>query len=190
MTATLLPRDLYWATDLNPGALPSLNALALNKPYLHAAFGGLNGGALPRPKGGFDSALCVNVLDHIGDDAAAMRKLASHLAPGGRAVVLAPRGQWAFGSLDKALGRLRRYDKAGLRRLAEGAGLEVEVLRGFNRSGLPAWLLNGKLLRRRRFGFLQVKLLNLLVPLLKLLDPFLPWPSLSLLMVARKKGKG
>jgi glycosyltransferase involved in cell wall biosynthesis len=187
MTATLLPRDLYWATDVNPHYLPSLKGQAINKPYLHTAYCDVTRfSGMPRPKGGFDTAVCLNVIEHLEDDALAVRNLAAALARGGRAVVLVPRGQWAFGSLDEVLGHRRRYDEARLRRLAGAAGLEVEAVFPFNRIGLPAWLLNGKLLRRRHFGLFQVKLLNLLVPLFRLLDPFLPWPSLSLVLVARK----
>jgi hypothetical protein len=38
-------------------------------------------------------------------------------------------------------------------------------------------------LRRHTFGFWQIKLLNLLAPLLRMLDKFLPLPPLSLIAV-------
>lgn len=189
MTQTLLPRDLYWATDINPHYLPSLKSLSLNKPYLHTAFCDITlPKSLPRPKGGFDTAVCLNVMEHVKDDLAVMKNLASTLAPGGRAVVLVPRGQWAFGTLDEVLGHVRRYDRARLKRLSAEAGLEVEVLFTFNRIGLPAWILNGLLLRRRHFGLGQVIVLNLLTPLFRVIDRLLPWPGLSLILVARKPG--
>jgi SAM-dependent methyltransferase len=189
MTQTLLPRDLYWATDINPHYLPSLGSLSLNKPYLHSAYCDVTRpSTFPRPTGGFDTAVCLNVMEHVEDDLAVMKNLAKALAPGGKAVVLVPRGQWAFGSLDEVLGHVRRYDRARLRHLAAEAGLEVETLFGFNRIGLPAWVLNGLLLRRRHFGLMQVKLLNLLTPFFRLIDRLLPWPSLSLVLVARKPG--
>jgi hypothetical protein len=56
----------------------------------------------------------------------------------------------------------------------------------FNRVGVIAWWINGKLLRRHSFGFLQVKLLNLLTPLFRVLDKFLPLPPLSLIAVLSK----
>jgi SAM-dependent methyltransferase len=187
MTQTLLPRDLYWATDINPHYLPSLRGLALNKPYLHSGFCDVTRPAqFPRPPGGFDTAVCLNVMEHVEDDLAVMKNLGASLAPGGRAVVLVPRGQWAFGSLDEVLGHARRYDRARLKNVAAQAGLEVEALFSFNRIGMPAWLLNGRLLRRRHFGLGQVLLLNWLTPLFRLVDRFLPWPGLSLILVARR----
>jgi glycosyltransferase involved in cell wall biosynthesis len=187
MSTTLLPRDLYWATDINPHYLPALKALSLNRPYLHSGYCDVTrSGQFPKPKGGFDTVVCLNVMEHIEDDSLVMKNLAAALAPGGRAIVLVPRGAWAYGSLDEVLGHVRRYDKGRLRSLAGEAGLEVEALSGFNRIGIPAWLLNGKLLRRRHFGLMQIWALNLLTPLFRLLEPILPWPGLSLILVARK----
>lgn len=189
MTQTLLPRDLYWATDINAHYLPSLRGMSLNKPYLHTAYCDVTKASqFPKPKGGFDTAVCLNVMEHVEDDLSVMKNLGACLAPGGRAVVLVPQGQWAYGTLDEVLGHIRRYDKARLSRLAGEAGLEVEALFSFNRIGLPAWILNGKLMSRRHFGLMQVKLLNVLTPLFRLIDPILPWPSLSLILVARKRG--
>ena len=53
----------------------------------------------------------------------------------------------------------------------------------FNRAGTLAWYINGRLLKRRAFGLVQVKLLNQLTPLLRRLDGVLPLPPLSLIAV-------
>jgi hypothetical protein len=70
----------------------------------------------------------------------------------------------------------------------EAAGLELKHLGQFNRFSVPGWWLNGKLLRRRRFSRLQLKVLELGMPLIRLLDPFLPWQGLGLVAVAEKPG--
>jgi hypothetical protein len=41
-------------------------------------------------------------------------------------------------------------------------------------------------LRRRTFGLGQIMALNLLTPVFRLIDKFLPWAPLSLIAVARK----
>ena len=64
------------------------------------------------------------------------------------------------------------------------SGFRLESLRDFNRVGVPGWWLNGKLLRKRQFGRLQLKLFNMLVPLLRDLDPLIPGPGLGILAVA------
>jgi hypothetical protein len=48
---------------------------------------------------------------------------------------------------------------------------------------LNAWWLNGKLLRRRSFGLFQIWTLNLLTPIFRRIDRFLPFPALSLIAV-------
>jgi hypothetical protein len=49
---------------------------------------------------------------------------------------------------------------------------------------VPGWWFNGKLLRKREFGRIQLKLFNMLVPLLRGLDPLIPAPGLGLIAVA------
>jgi hypothetical protein len=105
------------------------------------------------------------------------------LGPNGRAIVLVPQGPWNFGTLDQVLGHKRRYTAESLIRLADNCGLHVQQLIEFNRLGSIAWFLNGKLLRRRHFGLVQIKLLNVLTPLFELLDRVVPVPALSLIGV-------
>jgi hypothetical protein len=112
------------------------------------------------------------------------------LAPEGRAVVLVPQGPGLFCSLDEILGHKRRYTEASLRLLAVEAGFEVKEIVRFNRIGSPAWWLNGKLLRRRSFGLFQIAALNLLTPIFRLVDAFLPFPALSLIAVLEPRAGG
>ena len=56
-----------------------------------------------------------------------------------------------------------------------------------NTLGSAAWWLNGKVLRRRHFGLGQVWLLNLVAPVLPLLDRVLPLPPLSLIAILRPR---
>ena len=62
----------------------------------------------------FDTILYIDVLEHIEDDVAEMNRASSHLAPGGRLVVLSPAHQFLFSSFDRALGHFRRYTRATL----------------------------------------------------------------------------
>lgn len=49
--------------------------------------------AIPYPAGSFDVVLCNHVLEHVDDDALAMRELHRVLVPGGRAVLMCPIGR-------------------------------------------------------------------------------------------------
>ena len=186
LTVNLTPRGLYCATDVNPHYLAALGKLRESRPYLrvHRADGS-SLETFPEERD-FDTVVCMNVIEHIGDDVGVMRNLRESLAPGGRAIILVPGGRWLFGTLDVALGHCRRYSREELEALGRRAGFTCEGVLAFNRIGVPAWWLNGKILRRRTFGLWQVKLLNLLVPLLERVDRWLPLPSLSLIAIFRK----
>ena len=171
---------------MNPLYLQTLRSLTIDRPYLDVTLTDVTKGAsFPRVEGGFDTVVCLNVIEHVDDDVAAVQNIRSVLGPAGRAIVLVPHGPNAFGTLDEVLGHRRRYTEATLRKLVQDAGLEVEQLVRFNRVGWPAWWLNGKLMRKRTFGLLQIKVLNLLTPLFRLIDRMLPFPPLSLIAVAK-----
>lgn len=187
ITAQLIPRSRYLATDINPDYLQFLRNRAYGKPYLKIMKLNLSDSESFRTlEGSFDSVICLNVLEHVSEEEQALQNIRNALAPGGRAIILVPRGQWLFSSLDRALGHVKRYTRRDLQEAMENAGFRVISIRSFNRCGLPGWLLNGKILRRRTLSRYQLKLLNLLCPVLRPLDRLWPWHGLSLIAVAQK----
>jgi SAM-dependent methyltransferase len=135
----------------------------------------------------FDTVIFLNVLEHLADDAGALRNVHAALETGGTAVVLVPCGPKLFGTLDEVLGHCRRYTEQLLVAVGQSAGFKVQRVLKFNRTGVVAWWLNGKILRRRTFGLAQIRALNLLTPLFRVLDPWLPLPPLSLIAIFRKE---
>ena len=131
--------------------------------------------------------ICLNVVEHVENDRVALANMKNVLAAGGTAIVLVPQGQWNFGTLDQVLGHQRRYSKESLRKLAEDCGFVVKEIIEFNRVGTPAWFVNGKLLRRRVFGLFQIWMLDLFTPVFRVIDPFLPFPGLSLIAVLERR---
>lgn len=191
LTQRLVPRDLYCATDINPLYLRALRTLEGDRPYLKVSRCDLTEGrSFPRCEGGFDTVLCLNVLEHVEDDLGALRNMREALANDGRAIVLVPHGEGLFGSLDEVLGHKRRYTRESLATVAAAAGFEVEHLLEFNRVGSAAWWLNGKILRRRTFGLGQIAALNVLTPAFRRVDELLPLPSLSVIAVLRLRAEG
>jgi len=182
LTRQLIPRERYVASDVNPLYLQSLRALTADRPYLDVTLTDVTRGE-SFPAGGFDTVICLNVIEHVDDDGAALRNIRGALADGGRAVVLVPRGPALFGTLDEVLGHRRRYTPDTLREVAARAGFAVREIVAFNRVGTIAWWLNGKVLRRRSFGLLQIVVLNLLTPLFRRVDRFLPVAPLSLIAI-------
>ncbi|GAH44774.1 unnamed protein product, partial [marine sediment metagenome] len=163
LTTHLLPRSQYVVSDINVYYLDYLKNYCLSKPYLKVETIDLNKKEDFVPHHNqFDTLICVNVLEHVEDDLTGLKNIYSALKPGGRAVILVPNGQWLFSSLDKVLGHYRRYSDGRLVELMEKAGFYIEkLITSFNRFGVPAWFLNGKILHRKDFSSFQIKILNM-----------------------------
>jgi glycosyltransferase involved in cell wall biosynthesis len=135
-----------------------------------------------------DAAVCLNVLEHIPDDATAMRNIWASLAPGGRLVALVPAKQWLFGTLDERLGHCRRYEKAELRDKLIDAGFEIESIFWMNAVGMLGWFANARILKHQTIPPGHVKVFESLVPIARIIDG---WATglvggLSLIGVARR----
>jgi glycosyltransferase involved in cell wall biosynthesis len=190
MSVNLMPRPVYWATDVNPHYLDYLETLRSNRPYLRVAhIDGMNAESFPAGQT-FDTVVCLNVIEHIQDDVRALRNIQTILDDGGRALILVPNGPGLYGTLDEVLGHYRRYTTEQLIHVAQEAGFNVERVLKFNRPGVVAWWLNGRVLHRTTFGLAQIRLLNLLTPIFRVMDPWLPLPPLSIIAILRKKGVG
>ncbi len=135
-----------------------------------------------------DTVICLNVLEHISDDAVGLQNIASALIPGGRAIILVPQDQRIYGTLDEVLGHYRRYAEPELRERMEAAGFELERIVEFNRVTRPGWFVNGRILKRRHFSRFQLWVFDRMVWLWRRMDGLLPWPAVSLIAVGRKGG--
>lgn len=190
MSTQLMPRSVYWATDVNPHYVEYLETLRATRPYMQVAYtDGMTSESFPTGQT-FDTVISFNVVEHLQDDVGALRNIRDALIEGGRAIVLVPCGPKLYGSLDEVLGHCRRYTKEGLVELGERAGFHVEKILEFNRPGVVAWWLNGRVLRRRTFSLAQIRILNLLTPIFRVTDRWLPLPPLSLIAILRKENTG
>ncbi len=90
-----------------------------------------------------DWILMLDVLEHLADDAAAVRHVMEILAPGGMFLITVPALQWLWSAHDDANLHYRRYTKNTLRKVLEGAGLRISVLHYFF-----GWTLGPMLMRR------------------------------------------
>jgi SAM-dependent methyltransferase len=91
----------------------------------------------------FDVVCAFEVLEHIEDDAAALRQWRARLEPGGHLLMSVPLYQRRFSSADRFVGHFRRYDPQPLCELLEGSGFTGVKLQTF---GFPL----GHLLERSR----------------------------------------
>ena len=136
----------------------------------------------------FDTVVCVNVLEHIADDAAALRTFKDVLVPKGRVLIFVPAVQAAYGPLDAELGHHRRYSKPTLAKAFADAGLDLLTLRYTNPIGLVGWMYNAHISKSTAHSLTQVKLFETLVapwalPLERLISPPI---GLSLVAVGQR----
>ena len=108
LTRRLIPRVKYVASDVNPLYLQTLEALSSDRPYMKTSYCDVTDVAsFPRIEEGYDTVICLNVMEHVENDRVALANMKNVLATGGTAVVLVPQGQWNFGTLDQVLGHQR-----------------------------------------------------------------------------------
>lgn len=86
-----------------------------------------------------DSLLCLNVLEHISDDVAALRWLRESVAPDARLGVVVPAHPGLYGRMDSEAGHFRRYTRASLRSAFERGGWQVDRVRYINLVGAMGW---------------------------------------------------
>jgi len=134
----------------------------------------------------FDTVLCLNVLEHIENDGAALATFATLLRPGGRLVLQVPAGRKLYGEIDRAVGHWRRYERDEIIAKLEAHGLAIEEARLFNLPGVVAWYVNSVLLKRQAVPGLQARLANWLVPWLRIEERWQPRTGMSLIAVGRK----
>jgi SAM-dependent methyltransferase len=137
-----------------------------------------------------DTIVLSNVLEHIPDDGAAVRRFRQILPVGGKVVVLVPALPQLFGTIDEAVGHYRRYTPETLRKVLEENGFAVDTLEWMNLAGIAGWFLNSRVLRRRAVPRFQLKLYDRLAPLLAQAERHVKLPvGMSLFAVARVTGE-
>ncbi|TCC56193.1 class I SAM-dependent methyltransferase [Kribbella pittospori] len=129
--------DRLVLTDADPDAVELLAERFADRPEVEARQLAL-GGELSVGKP-VDSIVAINVLEHIEDDAAALKSLSRLVIPGGTIVLWVPGYQQLYGEFDRRVGHFRRYTPATLRDAFERAGLRVELAKPVNLLGGIAW---------------------------------------------------
>jgi FkbM family methyltransferase len=140
------------------------------------------------PSAAADAVVAVNVMEHVEDDAAFLRHAARALAPGGHLLLFVPALPALFGTLDQAFEHYRRYTRPELLEKLRAAGLEPVEVRYMNVTGIAAWWLWSKVLRRRTITAGDARVYDRwVVPVVRFLeDRFTPPVGNALLAIARK----
>ncbi|MFQ5719809.1 MAG: glycosyltransferase [Acidobacteriota bacterium] len=182
----LAVRDLLVVSDISESYLDLLRHRLAGSRRVKVVHYDLAGGDRPDlQEMELDTIICVNVLEHVENDEAALRGLTRLLVPGGHLILLVPAHQVLYSNLDRNLDHFRRYSRARLLDLIERSGLSVERAYHLNVLGALGWWLNGRVLRRRVLPGNQLRAFSFLIPFLAMERWVRPPCGLSLMVIAR-----
>jgi len=125
-------------TDVDADAVASMAERFADRPEVEARRFDLTDGPLELGDP-VSAVVAINVLEHIEDDADALRTLASMVRPGGRIVLFVPGYEQLYGEFDRVVGHVRRYTPETLRAAIEAAGLQPQLVKPVNLLGGIAW---------------------------------------------------
>lgn len=136
------------------------------------------------PEGNFDTVVCVNVLEHIQDDANAVDRMRIVTRKGGGILFYVPACPWAYGAMDKSMGHRRRYSARSLWSLLSNAGLRVVHSRFVNFVGLWGWWWVGRIRKETWIDPRKARMVDHIVPYLSAIERLVRPPVGQSLFVA------
>lgn len=87
---------------------------------------------LPFRSASADLLVAFDVIEHVDDDAAALRDFRRVLKPGGALIVAVPADMQLWSAHDEAVGHFRRYERDALANAISAAGFELRNLWSWN----------------------------------------------------------
>ena len=137
----------------------------------------------------YATAVLINVLEHIEDDAALLIELRERLTPEGRLVLWVPAFPLLYSPFDRTIGHFRRYRRKPLVALVTANGFTVDTVHHANAPGFFSWLLVARLLRRPPTDPRAVKLFDrVAIPVIRRVESRIRPPfGQSIFLVATRK---
>lgn len=174
-----------WAIDINNEYVEQAKNRVAEKA--HIGSGDIEKGEYFFNDKKFDIVVCLNVLEHIKEDMKAVNNLYNLLKKGGKLILLVPVHRFLYGEIDRAIGHFRRYDKTELTKELKKSGFKIIFLRSINFLGALGWFLTGKILQKKIVGEGNIKIFNLLAPIILSVENLIEPPvGTSIIIVAQK----
>jgi SAM-dependent methyltransferase len=190
VTSVLQDRDLVVGIDVEPECVKERARRFSGKAnIISACLDVLDPAFLELASYRFDSVVCLNVLEHVRDDAKALMHMRAVLEPGGSVILIIPAFESLYGPIDRNLGHFQRYSKRHLGELARSLGFDVAVAHYMNFVGFFGWWFNARILRRTEQSEDQIRLFDsCVVPILSIAERLVHPPcGQSIFAVLRKQ---
>ncbi|MFH0891806.1 MAG: class I SAM-dependent methyltransferase [Candidatus Falkowbacteria bacterium] len=85
----------------------------------------------------YDYVCCFDILEHLRDDRAALKKIYRALPPGGYLFFTVPAYGFLWSGHDLVTGHKRRYARGGVKKMLSEAGFEIPLISYWNSLLLP-----------------------------------------------------
>lgn len=190
-THHLVDRQLVVSIDISANSIAHMRDRYATHSHIHALVADITSPkCLDLAQFELDTAISINVFEHIENDVEAFKHTWQLLQPGGVLLLVVPALDWLYGNMDRAIGHFRRYSKRDLVNKLEIGGFEVQIQKYINAPATIGWLVNGRVLKRKTPPQRQLKLLNPIIPFVQRIERIVSPPfGLSLFTIAsRPKG--
>lgn len=131
-----------------------------------------------------DSAVALNVLEHVEHDVDALNNIYDKLTPGGTFTILVPAHQFLYNCIDKSVGHYRRYNKKLMKEKVAQTQFKIKKLFYFNAFSIPGWYLSGNILKRDLLSENKMQFFDKLVPILKFFEKYILRKSVGMSLIA------
>lgn len=136
----------------------------------------------------YDSAVMINVLEHIEDDRAILSDIRPHLRNDGNLLIYVPAMPALYGAFDRSVGHFRRYTPRHLRRVLDESGYRIVVLKYIDMLGVAPWYLINTLLGAKTINPAMASVYDMIgVPFTRFVESAIDAPfGKNLIVVAAK----
>jgi SAM-dependent methyltransferase len=137
----------------------------------------------------FDTAVYINVLEHIEEDEAELSSVFEALPSGGRILIFVPALSFLMSPMDREMGHFRRYSLQDLKTKCLSAGFSVPMARYFDVLGIVPWWIKFRLLKSTQLGPEAVRMHDrFVVPISRALENLATPPCGKNIILIGEKG--
>ncbi len=184
-TTQLARYGKVWAVDVDKKYLKY--KLNFNNKNIVIGFGDIERGKFFFKNKKFNTVFCLNVIEHTLDDKQAFKNIYQLLLPSGILCLVVPSSPRLYGEIDRSIGHFRRYQKDELLINLQRQGFKIIQTRRINFIGGIGWFIASNILNQKTVKKNQIKLFNILAPLLLQAERFFEPPiGTSILVIAQK----